>query len=210
MNKSPLYLLLLRFFLLFIGGLSALVNTSLTASAAHADHYLGNNVWIGLGMILALILTGVEAVFGHVLSSFVAARDLIDQVVSTWLSGRGARIWLMLIGPLMLAALAQVYRIDTSTTYWALSQAGLPPDWAITFSLILVFSFEVCLITARWVERQRKVALRQSLEESTNVDPDIEYHKARRKAKIKTALELGARNGYNEASERYAKTVEGR
>jgi hypothetical protein len=210
MNKSPLYLKLLKWFLLFIGGLSAVVNTSLTASAASSDHYLGIGVFVGLGTVLALVLTAIEAVFGHILSSFVAAQDLVSSGTSTWASGRGARVWLAIISPLAVVALAQVYRIDTSTTYFALSQGGLPTDWALTFSLILVFSFEVCLIAARWVDRQRKIALRDALEHSTAIDADIEYHKARRNAKMKTAIELGSRNGYNEASERYAKTVEGR
>ena len=209
MNKSPLYLRLLKWFLLGIGRLSAFINTSLTSSAVAADHSIGG-LTVGIGLALALVLTAVEAVFGHILSSFASIEDLTQDLRSQWSRELLGRLWLVFAVPVALIALAQVYSIDTSTTYLALVSEGIPDEWAITFSVILVFSFEVCLIASRWVGRQYKRALREYLEKTQSVDADIEYHRSRRSARLRTARDLGARNGYNEASERYAKTIEGR
>lgn len=210
MNKSPVYLWFLKWFLLFIGGLSAFINTSLTAEAAKATHDIGLLGPIGIGLIMALILTAVEAVFGHILGSFESLKDLMGAFAEQWSKGASAQIWLVVMGPIVAIALAKVYEIDTSTTFSQLLVSGMPRDWAIAFSAMFVFSFEVCLIASRWVDRQRKKAVRDNLEKSTAIDADIKYHRSRYRAKVRAAEELGARNGYNEASERYAKSVEGR
>lgn len=209
MNKSPVYLFLLQWFLLLVGGAAAAVNTSLTAEAAKSSHEMGTVGIVGLGIIAALVLTAIEAVFAHVISSFESSKDLMNTLVEQWEKGLAARVWLCTLIPVLLLILAKVYEIDTITTYSQLIASGMPTDWAMAFSGMFVFAFEVCLVTSRFVDRQRKKALRLALEKSTLLDADIKYHRARYKAKLKTAEELGARNGYNEASERYAKAVDG-
>lgn len=210
MNKSPIYLKFLCWFLLLVGGASAAINTSLTADAFKSSHSIGGVQTIGLGLFLALVFTAIEAVAGHVVSAFDSWKDLGHFIGDQWRKGAIAQVWLVFIIAMALMVLGHVYHIDTVTTFDVLEKAGVPDDWAASLSVMLVFCFELCLITSRWVDRQHKQALRQSLEKRQSVDADIEYHRSRRHASLRTAKELGARNGYNEAAERYAKSLEGK
>lgn len=208
MNKSPFYLNCLRWFLLVIGGINAAINTSLTANAAASEHSLGS-AQIGIGIFMALLLTVWEAVIGHVASSFASLKDLLDWIADAWLRGALSRIWLCIMLFAGLVISVRVYQIDTVTTFTELGKT-LPVDWAATFSFLMVFACEVCMVVSSWVERQRKKALRSALEADTGIDADIAYHQAKRRRAMQMARQLGAQTGMNQAQSRYAKNSEGR